>query len=110
MRSFRFAVTAVSAAAVLALTGCGSSSPAKAPVDSVGKDGTYVVGVDVLAGDYTARTPEKGVDPLTCTWTISKDGAILDDQGADKMPDRVVTLVDGQSFTTAHCGAWLPVQ
>lgn len=104
----------VTAAAVVvggfALAGCGSSAPAQ-PRDTITSDGTYTVGVDVLPGTYAARVPEKGTNPLDCVWQLrSSSDTKLSDQSnlGGGMPDRVVELAAGQTFTTAHCGLWLP--
>ena len=96
--------------AAFAISACGSDAPAS-PRDNITEDGTYKVGVDVVAGDYAARVPEKGVDPTSCRWEIkTDDGIVVQDQSnlGGTLPDRVVTLIDGYRFTTDNCGMWLP--
>lgn len=86
----------------LGLTACGHSGPPGTSFDS----GTYKVGEDITAGTYVARSPVKGYAPTDCIWAVSRDG--VDIKGSTiGAPQRVVTVADGQSITTAKCGVWV---
>lgn len=72
------------------------------PVTSIA-EGTWTVGVDIVAGTY--RVVGAGKD---CYWSITKTGS----NGSDIVDNAIgggnlsVTLKAGQDFTTKRCGTW----
>lgn len=70
---------------------------------SVIDDGTWTVGVDVLAGTYRAL----GAGNL-CYWSITRSGTNGQDivQNAIGGGNLTVTIKAGQDFETKRCGTW----
>jgi len=81
-----------------------TAPPAPAgPATSIG-DGTWTVGVDIVAGTWrpVAAAPD------ACYWAVLKSGTngndiIANDNGGGRP---TVTLKDGQDFQSSRCGTW----
>ncbi|WP_245702667.1 hypothetical protein [Arthrobacter subterraneus] len=81
-----------------------SGAEAKQAANTVA-EGTWTVGVDIEPGTY--RTKENVGS--SCYWGIYTTGTNGDDIQANDIPGGgrpMVTLVEGQDFTTRRCGAW----
>ncbi|MGH8791205.1 MAG: hypothetical protein ACRDXX_00965 [Stackebrandtia sp.] len=79
------------------------------PNAAISGDGTYMVGDDIEAGDYTATVPD---DSTMCYWErLSGASGEFEDIIANDIADAGeqvrVTIEDGdEAFSTSGCGAW----
>ena len=110
----------LSAAAALPSAGLAAAEPAPTPPaqpeqsapepilpgpPAVDRDGTYVVGTDIIAGVYASGGP---VDGGTCYWRrIGADDATLGN-ALTKQPQLVVIEATDVAFKTNGCQPWQP--
>ncbi|HME46932.1 hypothetical protein [Mycobacterium sp.] len=107
-----------SSAAILAATfvlwGCGASAglasadppaPPPEPKTTMDHDGTYSVGVDILAGTYSSAGPVAGG---TCYWKrlSSPNGKDIVDNAMSKKPQVVRIDPSDTAFKTDGCQPW----
>lgn len=79
--------------------------PAGAPKTSIDSDGTYKVGVDIVAGTYASAGPVEGG---ACYWkrTGGPDGQTNVDNALTKKPSVVQIDPGDVSFKTDGCQPW----
>ena len=78
-------------------------SPAQAPKTTIDADGTYAVGVDIVAGTYSSAGPIE--DDGACYWKRTS-GEKMVDNALTKKP-QVVRIEPGDTaFTTNDCQPW----
>ncbi|CEA09217.1 hypothetical protein BN1051_02584 [Arthrobacter saudimassiliensis] len=68
-------------------------------------DGTWTVGRDIAPGTYRSAQPVAE----RCYWGIYRSGSNGSDIIANDIPGGghpMVTLAEGQDFTSARCGKW----
>jgi hypothetical protein len=101
------------AAATLVLAGWGvaggvaSADPPKQPPEpktTIDKDGTYVVGTDVVPGTYSSAGPANG---HTCYWKrLGDHGSDVIDNALTKKPQVVQIEPSDKAFKTDGCQTW----
>ena len=82
------------------------------PVDQIPGDGTYLVDVDVKAGEYRTRVPETSI---LCYWErLAGTGGefaelIASGDALPGTPEVVTISHSDKAFRSRGCGAWRPV-
>jgi hypothetical protein len=76
--------------------------PASAPLTSIGADGTYAVGTEIVPGIYTTAGP---IPDSACYWK-RLNGSELLDNALSKKPQTVVIEPTDTTFTTNDCQPW----
>lgn len=77
-------------------------APADGPKTTIDADGSYAVGIDIVAGSYQSAGP---VDDGACYWKRVAGDELLDN-ALTKKPAFVQILPTDTTFTTSECQAW----
>ncbi|HEY1174977.1 MAG TPA: hypothetical protein VGF17_02380 [Phytomonospora sp.] len=86
-----------------------SPETARGPVTHFAGEGVYLVGADIVAGQYRARVPETSI---LCYWerlsgTSGEFGDIIANGEAQPGAPEIVTIAHSDTaFRTRGCGAW----
>jgi len=81
-------------------------APGGGPKTTIDKDGTYLVGKDIMPGTYSSAGP---VGNGTCYWKRmgNPDGNLIDN-ALSKKPQVVQIDVSDKAFKTTGCQPWQP--
>jgi hypothetical protein len=78
-----------------------SPAPPPAPKNSIDADGAYVVGKDIVPGNYSSAGP---ITDGVCYWKRTNADSLVDN-ALTKKP-QVVQVLEGEVFTTNECQPW----
>jgi hypothetical protein len=76
-------------------------APPPAPKTSIDADGTYVVGTDIVPGNYASAGPNPDT---ACYWKRVSGDKMVDNALTKKA--QVVRVEPGEAFTTNDCQPW----
>jgi hypothetical protein len=87
--------------------------PAAAPAQSIGGDGTYVVGTDIQAGTYRTSGPSQQSPGQYCSWTRRKDttgeATSVIASNVTQGPTTVTIKPTDGAFESRGCNPWTKV-